>query len=196
MVLLLAGIFGAITATGEYSTGSILSTLTADPVRGRVLAAKTVVVAALLFLVALVTFATTAVIVSAILTGKGYAIGWDDASTTLAPLLFVAIATAGIAVLGLAVGFIVRSGAGAIAGVVGLLFVLPIVMSLFSLAGSGWEWMQHIAQYLPLALVQRLIISAGTVSGMIPEWAAFVALGAWVAAGLLGAWVSVRVRRA
>src|SRR3546814_17112605 len=38
--MLLAGILGVIAVTGEYSTGMIRSTLTADPIRGSVLSAK------------------------------------------------------------------------------------------------------------------------------------------------------------
>ena len=42
--MLLAGILGAISVTGEYSTGMIRSTLAANPKRGSVLGAKAVAV--------------------------------------------------------------------------------------------------------------------------------------------------------
>lgn len=58
--MLLAGIIGAISVTGEYSTGMIRSTLTANPVRGSVLAAKSTVLAAFMFISSLVIFAVAA----------------------------------------------------------------------------------------------------------------------------------------
>ncbi len=41
--ILLAGVIGAIAVTGEYSTGMIRSTFTAQPRRGAVLVAKSIV---------------------------------------------------------------------------------------------------------------------------------------------------------
>jgi ABC-2 type transport system permease protein len=196
LVMLFAGIFGAITATGEYSSGLIRSTLTADPIRGRVLAAKVVVVAAFLFVVALVILTVSGVVVGAILAGKGSSIDWSDFDTTIRPILLASVSVAAIAVIGLALGFMFRAGAAAIAGIVGLLFVLPIILSLFSLAGRGWMWVQDALSYLPMSAAQGLVFASAPGGGGIPIWGAALALGAWTAAALLGAWVVLRTRSA
>ncbi|MFB7842752.1 ABC transporter permease subunit [Microbacterium sp. NPDC056052] len=191
---LLAGILGAIAVTGEYSTGMIRSTLTADPRRGRVLVAKAVVLALFLFLASLAMFVIAAVIVSAILGGHGQALEWGAPDKVLLPLLSAAATMAVCALIGVSFGFLLRSGAGAIAATVGLLFVLPIMSNFFAFAGESWKWVLDAANYLPLSAAQNAILPSDTSS--LSGGVAFLTLGAWVAAGLLGSWVVLRSRDA
>lgn len=189
--MLLAGALGAIAVTGEYSTGMIRSTLTAQPRRGAVLAAKTIVVAVLLAVVSLVVFALALIPVAAILQVAPFAAGVAE---TVQPILYAALSMAVFAVIGLAFGFILRNGPGAIAATVGVLFVLPIVGSIFPSEGS-WSWLHEAAQYLPMSAAQALTTPAGT-DGVLSVPVALVTLGCWVAAGLLGAWAVLRTRDA
>ena len=190
--MLLAGILGAIAVTGEYSTGMIRSTLTAVPVRGRVLAAKAVVVAAFLFLASMVILLVTALAVSPILGGKDMAIAWGDVEKTWVPMLAASLAMAVFALIGLSFGFMLRSGAGAIAATIGLLFVLPIVTNMFGFAGEAWKWIIDASQYLPMSAAQAAITppAEGGLQGATP----YLALAAWVVAGMLGAWAVLRAR--
>jgi len=191
---LLAGILGAIAVTGEYSTGMIRSTLTADPRRGRVLVAKAVVLAVLLFLASLVMFVVAAVIVSTILGAHGQALAWGEPDKVLLPLLSAAATMAVCALIGVSFGFMLRSGAGAIAATVGLLFVLPIMSNFFAFAGESWKWVLDAANYLPLSAAQNAILPSDTAP--MSAGVAFLTLGVWVAAGLLGSWVVLRSRDA
>ncbi|MBF4560769.1 ABC transporter permease subunit [Microbacterium sp. VKM Ac-2870] len=186
--MLVAGILGAIAITGEYSTGMIRSTLTAEPRRGAVLAAKSIVVTVLLALATAVTYAI-AVLVTAPILKTG--IDWSDAAQSWTPLLAGVFAMATFALIGLGFGFIIRNGAGAIAATVGVLFVLPIVLSMFSFAGEGWRWLVDSTQYLPMSGAQAATAVDGDhiVRGL-------VTLAAWPAALLIGAWVSLRSRDA
>jgi len=191
--MLLAGILGAISVTGEYSTGMIRSTLTANPVRGSVLAAKATVLAAFLFVSSLIIFGAAALAVSLVVSGREQSIDWSDASASLLPILISSLAMAVFALIGVAFGFILRSGAGAIAATVGLLFVLPIVANFFAFAGETWKWVMDAATYLPVAAAQSAILPDGaTLEGPVP----YLTLAGWVVAGMLGAWAVLRTRDA
>ncbi|REJ04044.1 ABC transporter permease [Microbacterium bovistercoris] len=192
--MLLAGILGAIAVTGEYSTGMIRSTLTAVPVRGAVLAAKAAVVAALIFVSTAVMQLVAALAVTPIVEGNDKPILWTDAPETWYPLLAAWFSMAVFALIGVSFGFILRSGAGAIASTVGLLFVLPIVVSMFQMAGEGWQWIQDLGAYLPMPASQNLITPQ---SDWGLEWpVALVTLIGWAVVGQLAAWAVLRVRDA
>ncbi|HCS60951.1 MAG TPA: ABC transporter permease [Microbacterium sp.] len=192
--MLLAGILGAIAVTGEYSTGMIRSTLAADPVRGSVLAAKAVVVAVFLFLASLVILIGAALAVTPIFAARDMPFPWDTAADSFLPILAAAFSMAVFALIGLSFGFILRSGAGAIAATVGLLFVLPIVMTIFATPDPAWQWINEVSYRLPMTAAQSAILPQ-------PGWGleasgAYLTLVAWVAAGLLAAWTVLRTRDA
>ena len=187
--MLVAGILGAISVTGEYSTGMIRSTLTAQPHRGSVLAAKAVVVAALMALATVVTYSIAIVATAPLLGDNGF--DWSDASVSVVPLGYGVLSMAVFALIGLSWGFIVRNGAGAIAATVGLLFVLPIVLGLFSIAGEGWRWIVDLGEYLPVSAAQQLT-NPETESVLSP----LLSLAGWVVAGMLGSWAVLRTRDA
>ncbi|WP_435746521.1 ABC transporter permease subunit [Microbacterium sp. PMB16] len=190
--MLLAGILGAISVTGEYSTGMIRSTLTANPVRGSVLAAKAVVLAAVMFVASLIIFAVATLAVTLIVSTRDQSIDWSDPAASFLPILTASLSMAIFTLLGVAFGFLLRSGAGAIAATVGLLFVLPIVASMFIIAGEGGRWVMDAAGYLPSSAAQSIIIPGTGLDGPV----AYLTLGCWVVAGLLSAWAVLRTRDA
>lgn len=191
--MLLAGILGAISVTGEYSTGMIRSTLAATPRRGAVLAAKAVVVALFMFVASLLIFSAAALAVSAVVATREQSIDWSEPSASFLPIIVSSLAMAVFALIGVAFGFVLRSGAGAIAATVGLLFVLPIVANFFMLAGEPWAWVMDAANYLPVAAAQSAILTDGAA---LETPVAYLTLGAWVVAGMLGAWAVLRTRDA
>ncbi|MEU4015308.1 ABC transporter permease [Microbacterium sp. NPDC028030] len=192
--MLLAGIIGAISVTGEYSTGMIRSTLTANPVRGSVLAAKSIVLAVFLFLSSLVIFAVAAVAVSLVVAPRDQTIDWSDPSASILPIVVASLAMAVFALIGVSFGFILRSGAGAIAATVGVLFVLPIVANFFTFAGETWAWIVDAANYLPVAAAQSAILPGDDAALDAP--AAFLTLACWVVGGAVAAWAVLRTRDA
>lgn len=187
--MLVAGIFGAIAVTGEYSTGMIRSTLTAQPRRGVVVAAKSLVVAIALAVTTIVAFAVAVVFVTMILGADG--LDWSDPEQTLIPLLWGVVSMATFALLGLGWGFIIRNGAGAIAATVGVLFVLPIVLNLFAFGGEAWSWIVDLGKYLPVSAAQVL-----TTPGAEGVTEAVVTLFAWPVAAIVLGWAVLRTRDA
>ena len=192
--MLVAGILGAIAVTGEYSTGMIRSTFAAQPVRGAVLAAKAIVVALLMAVSSLVIFFGAALTVTPVFAGRDIAFGWDDPAASVLPILIASASMAAFALIGLIFGFLLRSGAGAIAATVGLLFVLPLILNLFAVVGAGWEWIATIAAHLPVMAAQSAILPQ---DGMgVSQGEGALTLMAWIVAGLLGAWAVLRSRDA
>lgn len=187
--MLVAGIFGAMAITGEYSTGMIRSTLTAEPRRGVVLLAKALAVA--LFLVVTVAVSTLiAVVATAPLLGDA-GIDWNDADASTIPLAYSLLAMAAFGLIGLGWGFIIRNGAGAIAATVGVLFVAPIILELFSIGGQAWQWLVDLTTYLPLSAASTL-----TSAGATHVAVALTTLVAWPLGTLLVGWVVLRSRDA
>lgn len=134
-------VLGVLIISGEYGTGMIRSSLGAVPRRLPVLWAKVIVFgAATLVLMEIAAFA-------AFWLGQA---GLGVHGTNLsAPGALRAVVGTGlyltvVAVLSVALGFIVRSTAGGISAVVGLLLVLPGIMNVLP-----QSWQDHISPYLP-----------------------------------------------
>lgn len=190
--MMLAGILGVISVTGEYSTGMVRSTFTANPVRGSVLAAKATVLGAFMFVVSLIIFGVTAAAISPVASAKDMALDWTDPSKTILPILAASATMALFALLGVGLGFLLRSGAGAISVTVGILFVLPIIVGMLGMWLHDVEWITGLGNYLPAAATQNVILPFDGAALTVPEsWAA---LAAWPAGALLGAWAVVRGR--
>ena len=178
--MLVAGIFGAMAITGEYSTGMIRSTLTAEPRRGGVVLAKAIAVALVLVSTLI------AVVSTAPLLGDA-GIDWNDTDASTVPLANSLLAMVAFGLIGLGWGFIIRNGAGAIAATVGLLFVAPIILSLFTIGGEAWLWLVDLAQYLPMGAASTLT-SGGAIENAVPV----ITLLAWPVGTLLVGWMILR----
>lgn len=192
--MLLAGILGVISVTGEYSTGMIRSTLAANPVRGAVLTAKATVLAVFLFVVSLVIFVAAALITTPILASNDLAFDWSDPAATILPMLAAAATMALFALLGVGIGFLLRSGSGAIAATVGIIFVLPVIFQLAGVFLSDMTWLIDAADYLPAAAAPNAILPAEGAAISAPV--AWLTLGAWAIVPLIAGWVTLRSRDA
>lgn len=179
--VLLAVIIGSIQVTGEYSTGMMRSTLTAAPGRIASLLAKTVVIAVFVFVSTFVIFVLAALATAPIVAGAGAGIDVADIGSWLPGLAAGAFTMAIIAVIGVAAGYILRNGPGAIALGVGIVFVLPLVPAFFP-SSPGWEWIHDIARYLPTNAGQALMFPGG--EGALEPAIAALTLIAWAVIGL------------
>lgn len=148
---LLVGVLGVLVFTGEYATGMIRATLTAVPTRLPVLAAKatvfTVVVLASMTVASFAAFfGGQAVLSTRHLDTSLYEPGVIRVVTGTAVYLTV------VGLFGVALGAIIRSSAGAIAALVGILLILP---GLGALLPDSWA--QHVDPYLPSNAGQALL---------------------------------------
>jgi ABC-type transport system involved in multi-copper enzyme maturation permease subunit len=135
------GVLGVLVISGEYATGMIRATLAATPKRLPVLWAKIAVFGSVVFVLMLAS--------SFIAFLGGQHLLHPHNTTLSAPhvlrsVVGIALYLTVVAILSIGIGFIVRTTAGGIATVFGLLLVLPVIM--FALPQS---WQDTLSPYLP-----------------------------------------------
>ena len=137
-------LLGVLAVTAEYGTGTMRLTFAATPRRGRVLAAKLVVVGGIAFaageLLAFLTFFTG----QAALAGKHLDAGLGDPNV-LRAVLGQGFYAGTVALLGVAIGMIVRHTAGATALTAGLLFLTVTVLKGISDSAGLPRWAPGVA---------------------------------------------------
>ena len=125
---LLAGVLGVLVISGEYSSGTIQSTLIAVPSRVSVLAAKAVVLFLSVTAAALVAVVGSWAVTYPMFAGFGIDVGLTAPGVALA-LLGASVYVGLSAVLGLGIGTLLRSVAAGVATVLSAILLLPIVLS-------------------------------------------------------------------
>jgi len=121
------GVLGVLAVTSEYSTGMIRTTFTAAPQRGAVITAKAAVFGAASFAIGAVVSLFTFLVGQAVLGHRGVGLGAPGA---LRAVLGVGLYLGLLGVLAVGLGTIIRRSAGAIAVLLGVLFVLPVFAGL------------------------------------------------------------------
>jgi len=140
---LAVGVLGVLMAAGEYTTGMIRSTLTAVPTRLPVLWSKSLIAGGIAF-VAMTTGAFASFAIGSHLHSSAVAdLGLGD-DGVLRALVGSGLYLALVAVFGVALGALIRSSAGGIAVLAGLLLILP---GLIGLLPDSWS--STITPYLP-----------------------------------------------
>jgi len=144
---LVVGVLGVLIITGEYGTGQVRSTFTADPRRTGVILAKATVLAVTTFVVSAVATWIGVLISLPLMAGNGVEPEIGDPSVFM-PILGSSVFLTLLALLAYGIGLLVRSSAGGIAITLGILLVLPVVLSL--MAGlMKVDWPTNIAAFLP-----------------------------------------------
>ncbi|MBT1611709.1 ABC transporter permease [Curtobacterium poinsettiae] len=144
---LVVGVLGVLIITGEYGTGQVRSTFTADPRRTGVILAKATVLAIATFVVSAVATWIGVLISLPLLAGNGIEPEVSDPSVFL-PILGSSVFLTLLALLAYGIGLLVRSSAGGIAITLGLLLVVPGVLALMS-GLMKVDWPMDIAAFLP-----------------------------------------------
>jgi ABC-2 type transport system permease protein len=167
-------VLGVLVMTTEYSTGVIRASLLAVPRRLPMLAAKAVAFAALILIMGEIVTFSSFFIGSAIM-HKHVIVSLSDPGATRA-VIGTGLVLAVLGVFALAIGALVRHTAGAIATVIGVVLVLPILSGL--LPGS---WGAHINAYLP-EQAGGLITEAHRHQGdLLSPWQGFGVFCIWAA---------------
>ncbi|MFD0422005.1 ABC-2 transporter permease [Streptomyces parvus] len=172
---------GVLTIGSEYSTGMIRTTLTACPSRARVLAAKAIVFFSLTFVITTVTATVVAVLQTLILSGTVAASGGAWALATVG----VGGYMAGLGLLSLAVGAIVRHSAGAITIMIGVV-LLPLVLAIFMFADDLRGLQRFLVEYSIPNQLSALYGTTMTDSGL-SSWEPLLVMAGLVAVALGGA---------
>ena len=186
---LIVGILGVLYISNEYANGMIRSTFAAVPRRLPVLWAKVIVLAVVLAVVMVIAALAAFLIGQAILgDGKATTLGADG---VLRAVIGSGLYLAGIAVLGIAVGAMMRNTAGSIAVVVAALLIIPGLATVV-LPDS---WKDNVTPYLPSNAGAGFTSVTGSDTLLAAGAGAAVFVG-WLVALLVGAAVLIRRRDA
>jgi ABC-2 type transport system permease protein len=183
---LLMGALGVLFVSGEYSTGMIRSTLAAVPRRLPVLWAKLVVV------VGVTLVSMTAMSVIAFLAAQKLISHYRPGFSLSQPGVLRVVLGTGVyltlvAVIGSALGWIVRSTPGALVAYFGTVLVVPVLME--SVLGT---WGKDVAQFLPTIAGASFSTTLREPHTLMP-WPGLLVMVGWAVA-LVGV-AAVRLRR-
>lgn len=189
---LVAGVLGVLIISGEYTTGMIRSTLTAVPKRLPALAAKAIVLFVTTFLVGLVANLGAFLVASVVFSGVDVSASLLDPAVFL-PILGGALYLALVSVFALGVGTMLRSSAGGIAAVLGVMLLLPTVLQMIPA-----EWAHDLIPYLISSAGLGIFTSttAEPAGDALGAWLSLLIVLAWMGASIAGAAVLLKRRDA
>ena len=179
---LIIAVLGALTITSEYSTGMIRTSLTAQPRRGVVYAAKLIVFTTVALIVSMITSFTAFFVGQAAMSGSGVSASLLHSvtipanaiqngppssvtfngtivispGTVLTAIIGTALFVTAAALIAFGLGAIIRHTAGAITSAIGLVFVIPIIVQLLP---DTWRW--DIVRFFPDAAGRVLSVTVG-----------------------------------
>jgi hypothetical protein len=186
---------GALFITAEYRRGLIRTTLAASPRRGRVLAAKAIVIGSVTFVAGL----AGAAIALPIAEHKLHSLGWASSvypvwSLTSGRGLQIVVGSAGLlavaAILALSAGTVLRRSAGAITTVV-VLVIAPLILATV-LPQDYADWLLRLTPAAAFGVQQgipqysQVMHVCQPYNGCFPlaPWDGFAVAAAWAAAAL------------
>jgi ABC-2 type transport system permease protein len=181
------GVLGVLLVTGEYATGMIRATFAAAPRRLPVIWAKSGLYAAVTFALMLPSAFIAFLIGQHFLATHGTTLGAPHAWQAI---FGVAGYLTLIGILAVAFGFMIRSTAGGIASLFGLLLVVPGVGQLLPTS-----WQTHTLPYLP-SNAGSAFYSARPDPSALSAGTGLLVLCLWAIAALAGAAIVVRRRDA
>jgi ABC-type transport system involved in multi-copper enzyme maturation permease subunit len=187
---LIIAVLGALAITSEYSTGMIRTSLTAQPRRGVVFAAKALVFAAMALVTGLVTSFCSFFLGQALMSSKHINATLGEPHVLRAVIgggLF--LAACGMLAFGL--GMILRHTAGAITTAIGLLFVLSIVVNFLP-----QSWQDHVDKWMPAIAGSEVWATKSVGPHNLSAWAGFGTLCVYAAVAIVVGIVLFRKRDA
>jgi ABC-type transport system involved in multi-copper enzyme maturation permease subunit len=184
------GVLGVLVISGEYTTGMIRASLAAIPHRTPVLVAKTAV------------FGVLALVVCTASTFSAFLIGQQALATThrqaglgtphaVEAIVGTALYLTLIGLLAVGLGFLLRTTAGAIATLVGIVLVLPLLAS-----ALPDPYATDVRKYLPLSAVDQLMSAARPDPSLLAPWTGLGITALYAAAALLAGFVVLKRRDA
>ena len=190
---LIIGVLGVLVISSEYATGMISTTLTTNPHRGVMIAAKGVVFTLVALATSLVTSFAAFFVGQAVMSS-------DHISTTigspnvLRAVIGGALFLTACGVLAFGLGLLIRHTAGAIGAMTGLLFVMTILVQFLP-----QSWQNHVDKWVPALAGGQLWIARSRPPGNTPmfgPWTSFAILCGYAAITVTAAVILFRKRDA
>jgi ABC-type transport system involved in multi-copper enzyme maturation permease subunit len=177
-------VVAALTMTSEYRRGLIRTSLAASPRRGRLLAAKAVVLGGVSFVVGLVAAAIAVPGVRAVEHSRRMYVYYASTQAEIRMVVGTAALLAVSAVFALAIATIVRRGAAAVATVI-VVIILPYLLAVASVLPSGAaEWLARLTPAAAFA-VQQTVTAWPQVRASYTPTNGFFPLSPWLGLAVL-----------
>lgn len=167
---LVIGALAVMMISSEYSCGLIRTTFAAAPQRRAVLGAKTVVIGAAALVTGEITSFAAFFLAQRLLLSTGKALSISDPGT-LPEVASAGMYMAVVALIGLALGVLVRHTAGGISALFLLVFVAPDVVQ-----GLPEPWSDRIGEWLPSILAHQLVSDHPATALLSRPWSLTVLL--------------------
>jgi len=188
---LVIAVLGAMVITSEYSTGMIRTSLSVQPRRGTVLAAKAVVFGAVAAVVSVVVSFVAFFLGQALFASTGIGATLSEPGV-LRAVAGSAVVVALVAMFSFGLGAIFRHTAATITTAIGIMFVLPIIVHIMP-----DSWQHNIIHWLPSSAGEVLTTTVGPPPPYhFSPWAQLAVTVAWVAAALVAGTILFRKRDA
>ena len=188
---LVIAVLGALTITSEYSTGMIRTSLSVQPRRGVVFAAKGVVFAAVTLVVGLITSFGSFFVGQAILSSHHLSATLGEPNVLRAVIGGALFLTA-CGMLAYGLGAVLRHTAAAISATIGLLFVLTVLVQFLP-----QSWQDNVDKWMPaLAGSQIWTTKAAGGAHQFPAWGGFAVLAGYAAVAIIAGLICFRTRDA
>jgi ABC-2 type transport system permease protein len=187
-----------LVVTSEYSTGMMSITLAATPRRSVVVAAKAVMVSAVTFAAGTVAVLGSLLAGRLIMPSNGFTVanGYMPLSLANGPTLRAAVGSVlylvFVALLSLGVATVVRDSAIAVAAVLGLLYLFPILEAFF----TDPDWQRRVRQIGPMSAGLGIQSTIDLRSLPLAPWAGLGVLAMWAAGALLVGALVLKLRDA
>jgi ABC-2 type transport system permease protein len=165
-----AYVLGVMTISAEYTTGAIRTTLTAMPRRVEILVAKAILLAVIVFAVGLVTAFLSFYLGDIPLQAKHVGVNMSDPGVTRA-IIGSALFLAGLALFGLAMGFLLRHTAGAITFGLALIFIIGNLVQL--IPGSFGRWLYKVMPGNAASAITRFGVQTRNPDKTFAPWTGF-----------------------
>ena len=184
---LIVGVLGILVVTSEYATGLMGTTLTAMPRRTRVLAAKVVLATVIAVVAGEVLMFGSFLIGQPLMARQGVPTAELGDPGVLSAVVAGGLYLGAIALLAIGLGVIMRATAGALATLVGIVFLVPAVAGIFP------SWLEGLFKFWPT-------LGGSSALATVPDpdfphpWLNLGGMGLGVAAVLVAAFVAFRRR--
>jgi ABC-type transport system involved in multi-copper enzyme maturation permease subunit len=182
-------VVAAMFITAEYRRGLIRTTFAASPRRGRVLAAKAIVIGAVSFAAGLAAAAVVVPLGGRTLRANGVYIHPTTTLTELRVVAGTAALLAVAAVLALAIGALLRRSATAVTAVI-VAIVLPYLLAISVLPAGASQWLLRITPAAAFA-IQQSTPQYPQVSNVYTPANGYFPLAPWAGLAVLCAWAAL-----
>lgn len=188
--ILVLGSLAVLFMSSEYATGMIRSTMNAVPRRTPAFVAKAIILAVISYVITTAAAVATFLIAMPVFQGLGFDLDWST-DGVLYSVFTGGLYVAGVALIGLSLGTLLRNSAGGITVLVALFFVLSIAASFMTfIPGEFWK---YVPQYIPSEAGGRFL-SIGHIDGVIDPWHGGLIFLGYVLLFLIPAMITLKKR--